>query len=179
MKNLLRDLHEKAVSGPLDPSKPPPDGFGNPAQLWEPHVWIAYQDHFREPEEDETSEGKQIRQQKLAECKVWEVEERGRYEVERKKIEADAQLRAEKKIPNSLDISFLGGGWAFLLEFSTVIVIIFALLVLAVLHTLDGKEISTILAAIAGYVLGKASAGATSGQSDSSRDNSSSSRSPQ
>lgn len=40
-----------------------------------------------------------------------------------------------------------------------VIVIIFTLLILGILGTLEGKEISTILAAIAGYVLGKATAG--------------------
>ena len=68
----------------------------------------------------------------------------------------EAAKRAEKKIPSSIDISLLGGGWAFLLEFSTVIVIIFTLLILGILETLEGKDIATILAAIAGYVLGKA-----------------------
>jgi hypothetical protein len=44
------------------------------------------------------------------------------------------------------------------LEFSTVIVIIFALLTLGILGILEGREIATILTAIAGYVLGKATA---------------------
>jgi len=63
------------------------------------------------------------------------------------------------KVPSTIDISLLGGGWAFLLEFSTVIVIIFTLLILGILKALEGKDIATILAAIAGYVLGKASSG--------------------
>jgi hypothetical protein len=67
--------------------------------------------------------------------------------------------RAQKFVPQSLDISLLGGGWAFLLEFSTVIVIIFAIVILGILGVLAGEQISTILAAIAGYVLGKASGG--------------------
>jgi hypothetical protein len=55
-----------------------------------------------------------------------------------------------------MDISLLGGGFSFLLEFSTVIVIIFTLLILGLIGSLGGNEISTILASIAGYVLGKA-----------------------
>ncbi|HEY6250780.1 MAG TPA: hypothetical protein VI685_12535 [Candidatus Angelobacter sp.] len=65
-------------------------------------------------------------------------------------------------------------GWAFLLEFSTVIVIIFALLVLGILETLDGREIATILAAIAGYVLGKASGGAKKSQEEAASQSSTS-----
>ena len=91
--------------------------------------------------------------------KNWEAEERSRYETLRQQAEVRALERAEKEIPRSIDISLLGGGWAFLLEFSTVIVIIFTLLIFGILGTLEGKDIATILAAIAGYVLGKASAG--------------------
>jgi len=53
-------------------------------------------------------------------------------------------------------ISLLGGGFSFLLEFSTVIVIIFAVVILSIIGILKNQEIATILAAIAGYVLGKA-----------------------
>src|SRR5271165_6608830 len=90
----------------------------------------------------------------------WESEEKIRYEALHQQAERRALELAEKKIPNSIDISLLGGGWAFLLEFSTVIVIIFTLMIFGILGTLEGKDISTILAAIAGYVLGKASSGA-------------------
>lgn len=43
------------------------------------------------------------------------------------------------------------------MEFSTVIVIIFTVLILGILNVLNEQSISTILAAIAGYILGKAS----------------------
>jgi Na+/H+-dicarboxylate symporter len=62
-----------------------------------------------------------------------------------------------------MDISLLGGGWSFLLEFSTVIVIIFTLLILGIASVIQGKDIVTILASIAGYVLGKATSGSSPG----------------
>jgi hypothetical protein len=163
LRALLRELHDEAVAGPLDPAKPPPADFGPPAQLWTEGIYRSYQDRWSGPAswegKPETPEQRQARERTLAECAEWEKEERARYELRRQDVERKAQKQAEARVPRSMDISLLGGGWAFLLEFSTVIVIIFAVLILAILGTLTGQEISTILAAIAGYVLGKASAG--------------------
>ena len=101
-------------------------------------------------------EREQEQERRRAAERKWELEERVRYDALRQQKEVEAAKRAEWKVPTSIDISLLGGGWSFLLEFSTVIVIIFTVLILSILKTLDGKDVSPILAAIAGYVLGKA-----------------------
>jgi hypothetical protein len=170
LKILLGELQSRAREGPLEPTKPPPDGYGPTLQLWEPllsgMMARSYSD-FDSP--NETPEEKARREKREAEevrreeaRKQWETEERVRYEALRKEAERQALDRAQKKVPTSIDISLLGGGWGFLLEFSTVIVIIFSLLILGILKVLEGKEIATILAAIAGYVLGKATSTAKS-----------------
>lgn len=163
LKILLRELHDKALEGPLDSRYPPPNSYGSTRRLWERDRYnAAYEDdwvpHNETPEEREERITKKEERKRIREVEnKWESEERIRYETLRQQAEVEATKRAEKKIPNSIDISLLGGGWAFLLEFSTVIVIIFTVLILGILSILDGKDISTILAAIAGYVLGKAS----------------------
>lgn len=161
LKILLRELDDRAKAGPLDPTAPPPDEFGPPAQIWT-DGYVPY--HVRLGDEnappDETPDQANKRRQRLAACKQWETEERARYKKFRDAAELNAEQHAAKKIPQSMDISLLGGGWSFLLEFSTVIVIIFTLMVLGIGQIVSGKDISTILAAVAGYVLGKASAGA-------------------
>jgi hypothetical protein len=110
-------------------------------------------------EKDERLQKEEKQRQFVAMAKKWEDEERVRYENRRQGCEKLAMERAEKRVPTSFDISLLGGGYAFLLEFSTVMVIIFTLLILGILKIMEGKDISTILAAIAGYVLGKATSG--------------------
>jgi hypothetical protein len=70
-----------------------------------------------------------------------------------------ARLRAEEraKYATDVDLSVLRGrGAEFVLEFTTVVVIIFAALILGVLRILGTEQIGTLLAAIAGYVLGRA-----------------------
>lgn len=170
LKVLLRELHDKAMEGPLDPRQPPPDGYGRTALLWESDKYgedyvrarasVGYSTNETTDEKAERLEQEEEQRRKLAEFRKWELDERSRYETLRQKAEVIALQSAKKKIPSSIDISLLGGGWAFLLEFSTVIVIIFTLLILGILGILEGKDISTILAAIAGYVLGKATSGA-------------------
>lgn len=167
LKTLLSELRDRAIKGPLDHNSPPPDRYGPTGRLWQPDIYGTiqppYPDDYHYGEETEEEKERQERHQEELKLynawKKWESEERARYETLRQKAEAEALERAEKKIPRSIDISLLGGGWAFLLEFSTVIVIIFTLLIFGILGTLEGTEISTILAAIAGYVLGKATAG--------------------
>jgi hypothetical protein len=67
--------------------------------------------------------------------------------------------RAEERAgyATDVDLSVLRGrGAEFVLEFTTVVVIIFAAIVLGVLDILGTEQIGTLLAAIAGYVLGRA-----------------------
>lgn len=75
------------------------------------------------------------------------------YEQEEKAIEEAATTFANSIIPSQWEEY----GPTFYIEFGTVIVIIFALLALGVLEIIGGQEVATILAAIAGYVLGKTS----------------------
>lgn len=72
----------------------------------------------------------------------------------RGEITAEERDRAEKLLP-TMDASSFGGGWVFVLEFTTIIFIVFAGLALGLLGVLKSEPIATILAAIAGYVLGK------------------------
>jgi hypothetical protein len=120
------------------------------------------QKRLKEEEEKRRAEFKEIELSFLK----WENEETIIFETKRKEIEEKALQIAEKKVPKTMDISLLGGGFSFLLEFSTVIVIIFTLLILGVIGSLGGNEISTILASIAGYVLGKATSAGKEGTSE-------------
>jgi len=167
LKTLLRELHDRAVEGPLDSQSPPPDGYGPTGRLWETDKYVPISESAMDwhppnetPEEREERLQKEEKQRQfVAVAKKWEADERVRYENRRQECEKLALERAEKRVPTSFDISLLGGGYAFLLEFSTVMVIIFTLLILGILKIMEGKDISTILAAIAGYVLGKATSG--------------------
>lgn len=163
MKVLLRELDDRALNGPLDPQSPPPEGYGPTRRLWRSDQYGTVKPSTWGRRPGETEEQKQTRlAQEEAQKRFddlssdWEKEEKVRYNQEKEKLEQVALRRARDKVPTSFDISLLGGGYAFLLEFSTVIVIIFTLLILGVLKLMEGREISTILAAIAGYVLGKA-----------------------
>src|SRR5262249_24726801 len=156
LKILLRELRDRAMEGPLDPRNPPPDGYGPTRRLWDPDNWglvkpkSDYDDYFRRDETQEQKEerlrlkqeGKGEEERRLAAERNWELEERVRYDALRQQAEVEAAKRAEWKVPSSIDISLLGGGWSFLLEFSTVIVIIFTVLILSILKTLDGKDVS-------------------------------------
>ena|SRR6516225_3045645 len=184
-RNILRELDDRRQAGPLDPENQPPRGFeetaryiwrpdysferyymfGSPIQMAAPPPGGTYfeetaeQRAERHKREDEERKKEQEEEAKRREgFEKWIDEERKRYSEECKKAEAEALTRAEKKIPTSMDISLLGGGWSFLLEFSTVIVIIFVLLALGILGAITGKDLTTILASVAGYVLGKATA---------------------
>jgi hypothetical protein len=58
----------------------------------------------------------------------------------------------------NVDLAVLRGrGAEFVLEFTTIVVLIFAAIALGILGILETQQIGTLLAAIAGYVLGRAS----------------------
>ena len=66
---------------------------------------------------------------------------------------------AKKHAKNAANIDYgalRGKGAAFVLEFTAIVVIIFSAVILGVLHILVADQIATLLAAIAGYVLGRA-----------------------
>ena len=171
LKDLERALKDRAIDRPLDPKDPPPNFFGCHSQLWEPHIGgDAYQAKYGQPKPGETAQQGKDREAKLKACEAWSDKEKERYENLRKELPAKAKEAAEKRVPKSWDaLSLLGGGYSFLLEFSTVIVIIFSILCLGFLGILGGQDIATILAATAGYVLGKASAARSESKTETSK----------
>lgn len=83
------------------------------------------------------------------------IEATRRYRQELSEGRQKAKEQAGRAV--SVDLSVLRGrGSEFVLEFTTVVVIIFAAVALGVLRILDTQQIGTLLAAIAGYVLGRA-----------------------
>lgn len=76
------------------------------------------------------------------------------YYRKRAELRKSAREYADRLLPG-IDVSAFGGGWIFVLEFTTIIFIIFAAIALGFVGVLGSEQIGTILAAIAGYVLGK------------------------
>jgi hypothetical protein len=73
---------------------------------------------------------------------------------------ADARKKALERANQAanVDLAVLRGrGAEFVLEFTTIVVLIFAATALGILGILETQQIGTLLAAIAGYVLGRAS----------------------
>jgi hypothetical protein len=179
LRILKRDLDDRAISGPLSSANPLPT-FSSSAYpreyeykrraLWEPEhdggrLVSALEDDYISPsaspeERKNIEDRKEKREEDEKLFSTWATQEKQRYEEELTRIGTVAKKNAEERVPKSMDISILGGGWSFLLEFSTVIVILFILLSLGILKQITGENATTILASIAGYVLGKASASA-------------------
>ena len=186
LDGLLRDLEDKARLGPLDYDFPPPDHYGRTKKLWDEGGYRLYDIDWvgtggwrgtggtdpysivdvKQPSADMKKEADKAdieRKNIFDEFRKWEAAETKRMAELRKEAEEKARNRADLQVPKTIDIVLLGGGFSFILEFSTVIVIIFAVLILGIINVMQGREISTILAAIAGYVLGKSNSGQTVG----------------
>jgi hypothetical protein len=93
-----------------------------------------------------------------AAARAWEW-----YQEDLLEQQAAAKVQAERAL--QVDFSALRGrGPEFVLEFTAIVVIIFAAVILGVLDILKEQQIGTLLAAIAGYVLGKSVARSRSDQ---------------
>ncbi len=106
-----------------------------------------------------TSEEQEQRRQSRQKMYEWqsavEAEAMLRYRRDLDKARKEAETQAE--LAADVDLSAMRGrGAEFVLEFTAVVVIIFAAVVLGVLGILGEEQIGTLLAAIAGYVLGRA-----------------------
>jgi hypothetical protein len=77
------------------------------------------------------------------------------YQEDLKKVEERAEDQANEALRLTDFSALRGRGPEFVLEFTAVVVIIFAAVILSVLGRLDNNQVGTLLAAIAGYVLGK------------------------
>lgn len=75
--------------------------------------------------------------------------------ITQKEVDQEAEKYAWDAVPSHLNWSDSFGPY-FYIEFGTVIIIVFALLILAITGKVTGQEAVPILAAIVGYVLGKA-----------------------
>jgi len=166
---LIGELADRVYYEPIDYLENPLKGVAakfKPRYFWDNKNYVlSYdpaKDVFKAPPGESDAYIKQLRadhesqKEAMIKFKEWAEEEERLFEKEKRKIKEKALKRADKRIPKSMDISLLGGGFSFILEFSTVIVIIFSVVILGIVGILEGREISTILAAIAGYVLGKA-----------------------
>lgn len=117
------------------------------------------------PEERKAAEQK--RQEYQQSIDEWEqkveAEAARRYNAHLEAARVRAAELAGKAI--DVDLSVLRGrGPEFVLGFTTIVAIVFAAVALGVLHVLDSQQIGTLFAAIAGYVLGRATARAAGAQ---------------
>lgn len=155
-ENLVETVYEKeyyedidklrskgAYDGPLDSARNPvPQGYNRFKEFWYPDYYPKSTSQLSPQQEEEFLE--------------WERKEKEIFNEKCEEIKETAMESAERQVPTTMDTSLLGGGFSFLLEFSTVIVIIFTVLILGILGIFEGNEVTPILASIAGYVLGKA-----------------------
>jgi hypothetical protein len=89
----------------------------------------------------------------------WEKKLSIESDIRKAKALQEAHALAIKSAKEGMDFDtgvLRGRGPEFVLEFTTVVVIIFAAVILGVLNVLSTEQIGTLLAAIAGYVLGRA-----------------------
>lgn len=73
----------------------------------------------------------------------------------REKSLQTARIEANQLVPPSLSVAGMGITGAFFIELTAILTIIFGILILGLVGVLGTREIAPILAAIAGYVLGK------------------------
>lgn len=81
------------------------------------------------------------------------------FEDYKKKILDKARQEAEGLVPTSLSVAGMGITGSFFIELTAIITIIFGIIILGLVGVLGTAEIAPILAAIAGYVLGKTTGG--------------------
>jgi hypothetical protein len=136
----------------------------------EPSMRFAYEENPPRlappstPEEKERErqreEARQQREQLRRQYEDWEAkvedEALARYRRDQREVSTKAAARADESM--NVDLAVLRGrGAEFVLEFTTIVVLIFAAMALGILGILETQQIGTLLAAIAGYVLGRAS----------------------
>lgn len=112
---------------------------------------IEQEKERRRRERDRREEERKIRERYR---EAYEEEQLRLYREELLRERNAARERARALVPD-IDVSSFGGGWIFVLEFTTIIFIVFAALALGFVAVLSSEQIGTILASIAGYVLGK------------------------
>ena len=93
-----------------------------------------------------------------ASSEEWQQQEQAHRErIDRIRQQADRD--AEALVPRSLSVAGMGITGSFFVELTAILTIIFGIIILGLVGVLGTEEIAPILAAIAGYVLGKATSG--------------------
>jgi hypothetical protein len=147
------ELDNLSYSGPISLDENPlPNNIGNYSAYY---FWDHRKEVLALSDTAPNNQAEKDDWQKLHALKLWGQKELLVYAKKVKKIEQEASDYAAVMVPPKSTVS-RSGGFTFILEFSTIIVIIFALVILGLLQVLSGNEINGILAAIAGYVLGRA-----------------------
>lgn len=100
----------------------------------------------------------------VAEAKITRIREdirqrREKSEQSKITLRKDAQRQTEVLVPRSLTVAGMGITGAFFIELTAILTIIFGIIILGLVGVLTTTEIAPILAAIAGYVLGKTTSG--------------------
>lgn len=136
------------------------DGFGTP----NPYVTPSGDERMKNKSNEFFHKRREFQEQAnkwIREAQAWAHQ---RYDEDIQEAIKQAETLAEKAM-GGVDFSAIRGrGPEFVLEFTAVVVIIFAAVILGVAGQLTNEQIGTLLAAIAGYVLGKATTRASSGQ---------------
>jgi len=79
----------------------------------------------------------------------------------------DVRKKSEKAAKRAADVDisiFRGRGPTFVLEFTAIVVIIFSAVILGIIGLLQAEQIGTLLAAVAGYVLGRSTSRGSDGE---------------
>jgi len=166
------EYHREVIASGMHPLPKPPEGaewltssllstYEAQHELTNRFVDLGYMDRpnvtIKGDDKNQTAALKKYKQDEQKWKLDVDIEARHRYQIDLEKARSGAQGRADTAI--DFDLSVLRGrGAEFVLQFSTVVIIIFAVLVLGVLNILESQAISTLLAAIIGYVLGQATA---------------------
>jgi len=96
--------------------------------------------------------------ERIAELKKKEEEQEQLRQQRDQKLREKAAQEAQTLVPPSLTVAGMGITGSFFIELTAILTIIFGIIILGLVEVLRTQEIATILAAIAGYVLGKTSA---------------------
>lgn len=150
---IFEDIEYKAFSDKIN-SKFAREEYHE--EVWKDETWLAENTHPGEPPE-KTDPKYQDYVKKLNEWNEKYLNEiNRRYKKDLKCAQKKAAERAEIAIKSPDYLALRGKGPEFVLEWTTIIVIVFAAVILGVIGGLGAEQIGTLLAAIAGYILGRA-----------------------
>lgn len=148
------------TSSPEPPPEEPPNDDQNSVEY---KNWKTWKEEYKKYEEnsqqyihDKIVEYKNYLEQRVRD---WENslhnEARRLYEQEKQDKQEEAQDRASEVLGGIDFLGIFGRGPEFILHFTALVVIIFSATMLGVIGILSGDQVGTIIAAVAGYVLGR------------------------